>query len=182
MVYLKGISEQTTSCFFPTCEKTRANCPFVKLNSRAQTTETCPTAFNQVWGPRHHPWKRHSKGGNYNSSLLNIHIITWNHKIANQKRIFAKNEAGIFLVDISQMEIHKLCLFGCWLLLWWLGALPAGLWYPKLSGRKGVSLFWPSMSPVVRASIGLSWGFPLGWEGNLALPIKGLEKDEECPK
>jgi len=38
------------------------------------------------------------------------------------------------------------------------------------------------MIPVVRASSGGPGDFCLGGEGILALPIKDLEKDEECPK
>jgi len=38
------------------------------------------------------------------------------------------------------------------------------------------------MIPLVRSSRGGSGCFPLGGEGILALPIKGLEKDEEFPK
>lgn len=33
-----------------------------------------PTAFNTVWGPPYHPFSRYSKGGNYNSVHLNIHV------------------------------------------------------------------------------------------------------------
>jgi len=33
-----------------------------------------PTALNTVWGPPYHPFSRYSKGGNYNSVHLNIHV------------------------------------------------------------------------------------------------------------
>ena len=49
-------------------------------------------------------------------------------------------------------------------------------------GKKGRSLFWTSISHVLRDSTGIFWGFPLGGEGILALPIDDLGKDEEFPK
>ena len=68
-------------------KKTGAYCPFETPHSRAQTMKPGHSASSQVRGPWYHPWRRHSKGGNYNSMLLNIHVNRWNHRLAIQAKV-----------------------------------------------------------------------------------------------
>ena len=177
MVYLKGSSEPTTGLFLEV-KKDSCIMPIWNTSFQSPNNETRPICLQPSVWPSIFPQKTFKR-----EKLKLNHVNSWNHRLAIQsKGTLTENETGIFLVDFSQVEKHKPCLFGCWLLVCWLGPLPAYLWCPQLSGREELSLFWSFMSPVVRASIGGSWGLFLGEEGNLALPIESLEKDEECPK
>ena len=85
---------------------------------------------------------------------------------------FTEKEAGICQVDFSQVNKHKPCLFGCCLLVCWLGPVPTCLWCPQFSGREGRSCFWTSINPVVRFSSVWSWGFPLVWEWTMSCQLR----------
>ena len=109
--------------------------------------------------------------------LLNIHVNSRNHRLAIQ-RIGILQTMKLDISDgISQVDNHKPCFLGCWLLMWWLGPLPACLWCPQLTGSKGGSSLWSSVSPLLRVSSGQfevyllverglwppNWGSLAGW-------------------
>ena len=54
-------------------------------------------------------------GGKDDSLLLNVHVNRGNHTLASHSNKFPENEAGIGLVDISQVDQNTSCLLGCWM-------------------------------------------------------------------
>ena len=72
--HLKGPVTRQTQVFTYMCEKTRALCLFDKPYCRVQTTTPCETSFNLVRNTQSNPRRRHSKGGNENSTLKNSYM------------------------------------------------------------------------------------------------------------
>lgn len=121
-------------------KNTVAKCQFETPHPWAQTMKPAPSALKQMWSPQCHTWRRHTKGGNYNSTILIIHTHSWNHRLSIQsKRILTEIDTKIIQVEFSQVDKHKPWLFGFWLLVWLLRTPPACLLCPQFSGREGVS-------------------------------------------
>ena len=98
-----------------------------------------PSTFNQGRGPQYQTWGNIGMG-NDNSLLRNIHVNRWNHTLSIHSNKFPENEAGIWLVGISQVDKNTSCLLGCWMEVGWLVPQLACLWGTQLSGISGVSL------------------------------------------
>lgn len=153
MVYHKGTCDPTNiflhmrkiSCLMPIWNNTFQN--------RNQETRT--SSFTQMRGPPYPPWRRHSKRGNPNSTLLSIHVNSWDHRLAMKSKGILPRMKQWYFWSISQVDKNKPFLFGCCPLVCWLRPVTICLWFPQFSGRKARYLFWSSMYPLVRLSSGV---------------------------
>ena len=81
---VKGPVSRQHQVFSYMWKKTRAYCPFETTPSRYENMKPGHSALNLVWGPQNNPWRKHSIGGNFISTLLNIHVNRWNCRQAFQ--------------------------------------------------------------------------------------------------
>jgi len=71
------------------------------VSSQSTIMEIMPLCLHQAWGSGYHPWWRHSKEVIYCSTLLNVHINSWNHMLAvhMQRNFKQRMELGYFRLD-----------------------------------------------------------------------------------
>ena len=150
MVSFKGKSEPTTSRIFLNEKKDLDLMVILNTSFHTSTQETCPSAFNQTWGPWFHPWTVHWKGGNYSSILLNVHVHCCNHMLEFQiQRMLKENETEMFLVAYPRVDVHKPSLSLCVLVeSVWLGPVPGVKWCPHLYEMERGSL-WGTLWALV---------------------------------
>ena len=108
---LKGRVSQTPQFFSYMRKKYSCIMPIESPHSRAQTMKLGPSVFNQVWGPRYHPWGKYSKGGNEYSMLQNIYVNSWNHRPAiHSKGILLRMELGYFWLIFHRLITQAMSL------------------------------------------------------------------------
>ena len=81
MVYLRAASEPTTSSLFLNVKKDSCLIAILNMSSQNTKTEHMPLCLQPSTKPQCHHRSRHSKGGNYNSILLNVHVNSWKHML-----------------------------------------------------------------------------------------------------
>lgn len=123
---------------------------FEACRPSAQTRKPCLNLLKQAWGPRCHPTKRQSKGGNFSSTFL--YIFPYLKPYANHLK----------KAILSEM---KLVSFR-WIFQRWISSSPTSHWMLAgsvvsrsgasvfvlftVAGIEGVSLFLSSGNPVMR--------------------------------
>lgn len=78
MVISKGPVRWPHQFFSYIWKRTHAYWLFDTYNPKALTWKKLSAAFNQAWGHLGHHGRRHSKGENYCSTLLNVHVNSLN--------------------------------------------------------------------------------------------------------
>ena len=155
MVYRKGTSDPTSSSIFPHVKKDSCLMPVWNISFQSPNHEIRPLYLQPSVRPSISPLKETFKRGK-----LKLHTSEYtcqwlkSHASHPKQRNFIDNEAGIFLVDFSQVDKHKPSFFGCGLSVWWLGLLLTILWCPELLGWEKVSLYLSCINPVVRGTSG----------------------------
>lgn len=121
MVYLKGTSALTTSCLFLKVKKYSYLMAVLHTKSQSTNLENMPHGIQPCTRHSISPLKKHSKGWNYSSTLLNVHLSSWINILSIQiKWIFTDNETVIIHVGFPWVDEQKptISLGDAWWCVW----------------------------------------------------------------